>query len=320
MSIFGFYQVPQGHTVVLERFGQFVKTLSPGWHLVTPCTTSPKSLADWEGVASKCNYFMELTEQQIETKPRKCQTRDSVSVDASATINFKIYDPEKAVYAIDKLPQAIQEICLNVLRSQIGQHSFDEIFSKRAEISKKITDELNDKVHQWGVKLIGVEVGSLEYSKEIDQALQKKRVAQAEKDARLIAIETDSLAAIRASETQLKKKELDARIRLIETTSEAEAALIKAKNQAEAVRIESAARVQAYAATKEAESKHLNELVNEVGKDGAVHILASQKAVEGMTALSSNNNHKLIMLPTDFKGMVKLVGLDNLNVDYTEAR
>lgn len=310
----GFYQVPQGHTVVLERFGKFTKALSPGWHFVVPCTTSAKSLADWEGIASKCNYIMELTEQQIETKKRKCQTKDSVSVDASATINFKIYDPEKAVYAIDRLPQAIQEICLNVLRSQIGLYTFDEMFSRRAEISKKVTDELNERVNQWGVKLIGVEVGSLEYSGQIDQALQKKRVAQAEKDARLIAIEADALAAIKANETLLMKKKTEAEIRQIDASSEAESSIIKAKAQAEAIEIESAARLQTYIENKEAEVHHLKNLVQSLGSQVAVQILSSQKAVEGMTALGNNNNHKLIMLPTDFKGMVKLVGPDSLKL------
>lgn len=297
MSIFGFYEVPQGHTIVMERLGKYEGTLQPGLNSgYLPFVYSPKNLADWEGIASKSNYLMELTEQQIETHKRKCQTKDSVSVDASAIIAFKIYDPAKAVYSVDRLPQAIQEVCLNVLRSQIGLYSFDELFSQRALISKKITEELHEKVNEWGVKLLGVEVGSLEYPHEIDQALQKKRVAQAEKDAKMISIETEALAAIKASETLLKK-----------AATEAETALIKAKAHADSINIESIATLEALKATKNAEIQHLQKLVDLLGKDQAAQIVTSQKAVDGMCALGGNNNSKVVMLPTDFKGMVKLV-------------
>lgn len=85
----GLYQVPQSHAVILERFGKYEKTLSPGLNITNPFIYSHKSLLEWHGTASKCSYLMELTEQQLETNARKCQTKDNVTVEANAVIYFK---------------------------------------------------------------------------------------------------------------------------------------------------------------------------------------------------------------------------------------
>jgi regulator of protease activity HflC (stomatin/prohibitin superfamily) len=71
-------------------------------------------------------------------------------VNATATVFFKIINPELAVYEVDNLPESIEKVCLNALRSQVGNYRFDELFSKRVEISKAVTSELDSKVSRWG--------------------------------------------------------------------------------------------------------------------------------------------------------------------------
>lgn len=59
---------------------------------------------------------------------------------------------------MDVIPKAFQDMCLNVLRSKFGLYGFDELFSKRAEISKIVTTELEDKVKSWGIELKGLKL------------------------------------------------------------------------------------------------------------------------------------------------------------------
>lgn len=307
LGLLNYYQVPQGHAVIIERFGQFDRVLQPGLNWVNPFTSSYKNLANWEGIASKCNYLMELTEQHIETQQRLCNTKDNVTVNASAYIDFKIIDPEKAVYAIDELPKTIETVCLNVLRSQIGQYSFDEIFSKREEISKNVASELDSKVKLWGVNLLGVEVGSLSYDPALYKALQQKRIAEAEKVAKVIAIETAALSAIKEKEGQLKTESVEAEIERLQAETEAATILIRAKANAEAIEQEAASKMRTDMQKKEAELLHLQQLIGQVGKDKAVELIAAQRMAEGMTTFSNNPSNKVIMMPNDFKGILKMV-------------
>jgi len=299
----GLYQVPQSHTVIIERFGKYERTLSPGFHFVNPLLYGHKGLYEWAGVASKCNYLMELTEQQFETNVRKCQTKDNVTIETNAVVYFKISDPQKAVYSVDVLPKALQDMCLNVLRSKIGSYGFDEVFSNRAEISKKVTAELEQKVSTWGIDLKGVEIGKIEYDSELYRALQKKRIAEAEKDAKVIAVESAALTALKEAETELKRSEIGIKVKQNEAKAGAEMLEIESKGKAKALEIEAQANNKA----RELENRNINDLVRKVGKEGAIQLLTASKAVEGLDSLAKNSSHKLVLLPNDFKGMVKLI-------------
>lgn len=311
LGMIGYYQVPQGHAVVLERFGKFEKVLSPGLTWVNPFVSTYKNLSSWEGIASKCNYLMELTEQQLETDMRSCNTKDNVTVRAQAIINFKITNPEKAVYAIDILPITIQNVCLNVLRSQIGKYRFDDIFAQRPEISAHIKAELDAKVKEWGVELMSVEVGSLEYDQALYTALQQKRIAEAKKDAKLTEIEGAALSAIKEKEGQLQAKTVEAKIKKVEADAEAEATKVRAEADGKALEIAAQAQANAYHANKQAEKQYLDDLIKQVGKEQAIQLVTSQRMLEGVTTFSNNPSNKVIMLPNDFKGMIKLAGLDS---------
>jgi hypothetical protein len=48
-----------------------------------------------------------------------------------------------------------------------------------------------------------------------------------------------------------------------------------------------------------------------VGKEGAIQLAIASKAVEGLKMLAEHSGNKLVIVPNDFKGMIKLVGLDS---------
>lgn len=304
----GLYSVPEGHAVIIEHFGKFEKVLSPGLNFVNPLLYSHKNLHDWQGTASKCHYLMELTEQQLETNARKCQTKDNVTVEANAVIYFKIILPKEAIYNIDVLPKSLQDVCLNVLRSKIGSYGFDELFSKRVEISQQVTSELEDKVRAWGINLKGVEIGSLNYDKELYIALQKKRIAEAEKDAKIISAESAALTVLKEADTQLKKREIELKTKQTETKAEVEMYELRALGKAKVMAIEAQASCNADTIKKDVENKFIADLASKVGNEAAVRLITASKAVEAMENLAMNPNHKVVLLPTDFKGMIKLVG------------
>jgi regulator of protease activity HflC (stomatin/prohibitin superfamily) len=193
----------------------------------------------------------------------------------------------------------------------MGMYAFDEIFSKRAEISSIVTTELEKEVKAWGIDLKGVEIGELSYDNEIYRALQKKRIAEAEKDAKMTTIESEALTAIKKAKTQLEQKEIEIQMKRNEAAAEAEILQIQAAGKAKALEIEAQGISKANAIKQETENKYIADLAQKVGKEGAVQLTAASIAVQGLNVLGHNHNQKLVVLPNDFKGMMKLVGIES---------
>ncbi|MEI8365690.1 MAG: SPFH domain-containing protein [Parachlamydiaceae bacterium] len=303
----GVHQIPDGHVAIAERYGQFSRVLRAGLNWVNPFTTGVKDLSEWKGAASKCNYLMEMTEQQLETNHRRCYTRDGVTVDATAVIYYKISDPIKAVYQIDVLPRSLQDVCLQVLRTEMGKHSFSEVFSDRIVISQNITNELAAKVNQWGVTLTTVEVGRLDCDDEMNRAMQKKRVAESERDAALVVTESAASKQMKEAETELKVSEIRDKIKQKEAETAAAAEKIDALSKAEAVVIAAEANAKAQIA----QNQTIADLAAKIGSELAAKIFNVSQASKNLLEFAKNPNNKIIALPSDLKGMVNF-GLDGV--------
>lgn len=65
--------------------------------------------------------------------------------------------------------------------------------------------------------------------------MQKKRIAEAEKDAKITTVESGALTALKNAETQLKQKEIEIKIKQSETIAAAEMLEITATGKAKAL-------------------------------------------------------------------------------------
>jgi regulator of protease activity HflC (stomatin/prohibitin superfamily) len=337
----GLYQVPEGHVAIAERFGKFDRILSSGLNFVNPLTTSVKGFSTWKNVATKYNYYIELAQQQLETDQRQCQTKDNVMVRASATISWRILNPKAAAYAVDILPDNLKDICSKVLRAEIGCILFDEIFSKRQQISENVTKQLSEQVDPWGISLNSVEVGELSFDNELGTAMKKRRIAEAEKDAKIAKAEEESQTSIKAAKTQIEKEKLESEGQFLRkkieaesqaiclklnTESEVAATIAKAKGIAETKKLESEAETaafsikqnaeaEAYTRLKEAEITYLTKLREQLGAEGTLQLLSYRTAVEGLKAIGENNNNKIMFLPNNMKSVLNtVIGVDESGI------
>lgn len=136
------YTVPQNHVVLIKRFGKHSRVQRNGLRFKIPFIETFKTVHDWQGSANKNGYFIELSEQQSDTPPRQCQTLDNVTIEANASIYWRILDPVKAVYDIDVLPKSVSDLALNSLRSNIGKIKLDQLLSERQNLNLKIARRL----------------------------------------------------------------------------------------------------------------------------------------------------------------------------------
>jgi len=175
------YTVPQNHVVLIKRFGKHSRVQRDGLRFKIPFIESTKKVYEWDGAANKNGYYIELSEQQTDTPPRQCQTQDNVTIDANASIYWRITDPVKAAYDIDVLPKSIADIALNALRSNIGKIKLDQVLSERQNLNQKIAAQLVETASKWGITFTRVEIQEINYSSETAEAMMQEMTAERKK-------------------------------------------------------------------------------------------------------------------------------------------
>jgi|TARA_B110000971_G_scaffold51745_1_gene52427 regulator of protease activity HflC (stomatin/prohibitin superfamily) len=270
------YTVPQNHVVLIKRFGKHSKIQREGLRFKLPIIESFKTVDEWLGDANKRGYLIELSEQQTDTPSRQCQTLDNVTIDANASIYWRITDPVKAVYDIDILPKSVADIALNALRANIGKIKLDEVLSERQNLNTKIAAQLAETAAKWGITFTRVEIQEINYSSETAEAMMQEMTAERKKRALTAEAEGEALAEV----TRAK--------------AAASATLIRAQAQAESIKI-----------IADAESVYISKLKDASNAEIAGQIILSQKYIDGMNTISSNPSDK-VFLPNSFQGMFEI--------------
>lgn len=265
------YTVPQNHVALVKRFGKHTRVQKNGLRFKIPFIEEIKYVKNWNRVANKKGYFIELSEQQTDTRPRQCQTKDNVTIEADASVYWKIVDPVKAVYDIDILPKSIADVALNALRANIGTLKLDEVLSERQSLNQKIAAQLSDIATKWGVVFTRVEIQEINYSNDTAEAMMQEMAAERKKRALIAEAEGRAQAEI----TKAK--------------SEAEASFIRAKSEADVLNL-----------LATSESAYLSKLQEVVSVESASKLVMLQKYIEGMKTITSNPSNK-VFLPANFQ-------------------
>nr|WP_321237551.1 SPFH domain-containing protein [uncultured Psychroserpens sp.] len=266
------YTIPQNHVVLIKRFGRHARVQKNGLRFKIPLIEQIKYVREWQGVANKKGCYVELSEQQTDTPSRQCQTQDNVTIEADASVYWKIIDPVKAVYDIDVLPKSIADVALNALRANIGKLKLDQVLSERQNLNRKIADELKGLSSKWGIIFTRVEIQEINYSSDTADAMMQEMSAERKK--RALIAESEGIA----------------KAELTKARAEADASIIRANAQAEALKL-----------IAEAESNYISKLKEITGIEAANQIILSQKYLEGIKIITENPSNK-VFLPTGFKG------------------
>src|SRR5256885_6226358 len=135
---------------------------------------------------------------RIVTMPIQSQgiiTRDNVSVDVSAVAYYRIVDATKAVVAIENVATAINQIAQTTLRKVVGQHTLDETLAETDRINLGIREILDVATEDWGVAVTIVELKDIQLPDSMKRAIARQAEAGREKRAKVIAAESEAIAA-----------------------------------------------------------------------------------------------------------------------------
>ncbi|HKL88863.1 MAG TPA: stomatin-like protein [Salinibacter sp.] len=182
-----FIIVEMREEVILERFGKYHDTLTPGFHFVIP-------------FVDRVAYRQETREQVLDVPHQKCITKDNIEVDVDGLVYLKVMDSYKASYGINDYRLAAVNLAQTTMRSEVGKITLDDTFSERDAMNEAIVEELDKASDPWGVKVMRYELKDIQPAEDIVRTMEKQMEAEREKRAEITESTGERDARINVSE------------------------------------------------------------------------------------------------------------------------
>jgi regulator of protease activity HflC (stomatin/prohibitin superfamily) len=208
--------VPQARAGVIERFGRYQRTLSPGLALVVPFVDRLRPLLD-------------LREQVVSFPPQPVITEDNLVVNIDTVIYFQVTDPKAATYEIANYIQAIEQLTVTTLRNVIGGIALEKTLTSRDHINTQLRGVLDEATGKWGIRVNRVELKAIDPPASIQESMEKQMRADREKRATVLNAEG-------VKQAQILEAEGEKQSAILRAEGDRQAQIVRAEGQAKARR------------------------------------------------------------------------------------
>jgi regulator of protease activity HflC (stomatin/prohibitin superfamily) len=290
--------VGQAEVMVIERLGRFHRLARSGLNILIPFIERPKTIdvryfeADAMGlkkVTSGTTARIDLREQVLNFPSQPVITKDNVTIDIDAVLYYRIADPQKATYAIQNLPYALETLTRTTLRNIVGEMELDQTLASRDIINQRMREVIEEASIGWGVDVTRVELQSIEPPADIQASMELVMRAERERRATVTTAEASKRSAILESEGFRESQ-----VRAAE--GEREAAILRAQGQAEA-----------RLALAEAEAEAVRRVAEALPDGQAAMYLLGMKYLEALPQLTQGKG-STIFLPAEASGVMGALG------------
>src|SRR5687767_3546721 len=290
--------VGQAEVMVIERLGRFHRLARSGFNILIPFIERPKSIdvryfeADVTGVkriAAGSTTRIDLREQVLNFPSQPVITKDNVTIDIDAVLYYRVADPQKATYAVQNLPYALETLTRTTLRNIVGEMELDQTLASRDQINKRMREVIEEAAVSWGVDVTRVELQAIEPPRDIQQSMELQMRAERERRAAVTNAEASKRAAILEAEglreSQVRRAE-----------GERDAAVLRAQGLAEA-----------RLAMAEAEAEAIQRITASLPEGQAAMYLLGLKYLEALPAVTQGKG-TTIFLPAEASGVMGALG------------
>src|SRR6201992_727874 len=151
--------VPQARAGIVERLGQYSRTLGPGPAMLVPFIDRMRPLID-------------LREQVVSFPPQPVITEDNLVVNIDTVIYFQVTEPRSATYEIANYIQAIEQLTVTTLRNVVGGMDLEAALTSRDQINGGLRGVLDEATGKWGVRVNRVEIKAIDPPASIKEAME----------------------------------------------------------------------------------------------------------------------------------------------------
>jgi regulator of protease activity HflC (stomatin/prohibitin superfamily) len=232
---------------------------------------------------------IDLREQVLNFPSQPVITKDNVTIDIDAVLYYRVADPQKATYAVQNLPYALETLTRTTLRNIVGEMELDATLASRDAINTRMREVIEEAAIGWGVDLTRVELQAIEPPRDIQQSMELQMRAERERRAAVTNAEANKRAAILESEGVR-----EAQVRRAE--GEKDAAILRAQGLATA-----------RLAMAEAEAQALTRIASVLPEGEAAMYLLGVKYLEALPKITEGSG-TTIFLPAEATGVMGAIG------------
>merc|ERR1719453_336142 len=150
---------------MIERFGKFNRTASPGLNLAVP-------------FIERIAYKRSLKETTIPIHPQTAITKDNVHVQLDGAVYTKVYDAFKASYGIESPEQAVNVLAQSAMRKEVGNLELDQLFLERERLNAGIANALDEATQPWGIRVFRYEIADIHVDRSTREAMERQSNAE----------------------------------------------------------------------------------------------------------------------------------------------
>lgn len=171
---------------VVFRLGRFVGVRGPGLIILIPLFEKMVKVT--------------LRTVALDVPPQEVVTKDNVSVKVNAVMYFQVFEPSRAIIAVEDYLYATSQMGQTTLRSILGEHELDDLLSNREKINQKLQQIIDERTDPWGIKVSAVEVKDVDLPEGMKRALAKQAEAERERRAKVIHADGEFQASSKLKE------------------------------------------------------------------------------------------------------------------------
>ena len=263
--------VPQGKEYTVERFGKYIQTLKPGFHLIIPFI---------DAVGQR----LSVREQVLDVPSQEVITKDNAMITVDGVVFYQILNISKAAYEVEHLEYAILNLVMTNIRTVMGGMDLDELLSQRDIINGKLLTVVDQATNPWGVKVNRIEIKDITPPRDLVESMARQMKAEREKRAQILEAQGFREAAILKAEGEKQSQILESEGRKEATFRDAEAREREAQAEATATKV-------------------VSDAISD-GNVNALNYFIGLKYVEAIKELAASKNQKTLILPIETTSLI----------------
>jgi regulator of protease activity HflC (stomatin/prohibitin superfamily) len=192
----------EGVEAIVQRLGEYRRTLKPGLNFVVPFLDTVLVEAS-------------LREQSIDIAPQTAFTKDGVLIMIDSLVYWRIIDLYSAYYRIEDLEDSLSSTVITNILSEIAQVDLREALASRSRINQAVLNIVTKKAASWGIEILRVEIQEIRLSDSVMAGLEAeqsaeslKRAGEVRKQTAMLDAEIRHLSAIQDAKTEIEISEL----------------------------------------------------------------------------------------------------------------